>query len=149
MSYTVKFAEDIDSSKEDIFIALKNVLNTWDKVKEILEIDESEQSVYFRYKTGNVTKCWIRIDLEEITDNSTKSLYIIEWSATPGSNTSILDRTLQKIAEELHLQVLSALGKDELVQEWKSEAAKNRAITLVCVIAVILIFLIIAFFITR
>ena len=114
MSYTLKFAEDIDSSKEDIFIALKKVVHIWDKVKEILDVDENEQSVYFRYKTGNFTKCWIRVNLEEITDNSTKALYIIEWSANPGTNTSILDRTLQKIAEELHLQVLSALGKDEL-----------------------------------
>lgn len=149
MGYALDFVEEIDSSKNDIFKALEKIVNTWDKVKEIGEIDETEQTVYFRYKTGNFNKCWIRVNLEEITANSTKVHYILEWSANPGSNPSILNRTLKKIAEELHLQVLTGLGKDEIVEEWKSEETKNRAMTLVCVIAVIIFFLITTFFITH
>jgi len=144
MVYISKFAEEIDSSKDDVFKALENVVNTWDKVKEIDEINETEQSVYFRYKTGGFNKCWIRVCLKEISDNKTKACYVLEWSANPGGNTSILDNTLHNIVSELHLQLLSGLGKDDLVKEFKSGQTKNRAITLLCV-GVILIFVFVVF----
>ncbi len=55
MVYISKFAEEIDSSKDDVFKVLENVVNTWDKVKEIDEINETEQSVYFRLKLEVLT----------------------------------------------------------------------------------------------
>jgi len=84
------------------------------------------------------------LSLKEISDNKTKVCYVLEWSANPGGNTSILDNTLHNIVSELHLQLLSGLGKDDLVKEFKSGQTKNRAITLLCV-GVILIFVFVVF----